>query len=434
MKSILTYSTPKKFAEAFKEFYADLNIKQIKFISLILFIITIVTHIISFAYQDKIITIKAYNQLYLLNYVKLIGAFIFFLLSTVALKTSNWSYKYKRNLTLSFVIFILLIALSTSYVVSSYNTKNTLTIYLIGVVTVSMFFVVEYKHIITSAILISIVFLISIGIPNIPFEDKLLNAIVGVTIGIFLISLSRFNYFYKSQNFIKFKELEEKNLKIQQLNIEKRDILNFVAHDLRNPLNNIETLSNLMVLSETNTEEAKMIASSVKQAKEIINDLLIGVKPNPDYSEITRIELSENLMSIIEKWTVNTKREIQFINHSSESHTHINPSKLERVLDNLISNSIKFSENNQPINISLAKTSNEVCIKIQDFGIGIPKELQENIFEQFSKAGRTGLQGEKSTGLGLHISKKIIEEHQGKLLVSSEENKGTTFDIRLPLA
>lgn len=434
MKSILTYSTPKKFAEAFKEFYADLNIKQIKFISLVLFIITIITHIISFAYQDQIITIKAYDQLYLLNYVKLIGAFIFFLLSTVVLKTSNWSYTYKRNLTLSFILFILLIALFTSYVVSSYNTKNTLTIYLIGVVTVSMFFVIEYKHIITSATLISIVFLISIIIPSIPFEDKLLNAIVGVTIGIFLISLSRFNYFYKSQNFIKFKELEEKNIEIEKLNAEKKDILNFVAHDLRNPLNNIEALSNLMVLSENNTEEAKMIASSAKQAKEIINDLLIGVKSTQNYSRTDRIEASESLTTIIQKWIVNTKREIQLINNSSESFININPSKLERVIDNLISNSIKFSENNQPVNVTLTNTASKVCIKIEDFGIGIPLDLQKNVFNQFSTSGRLGLNGEQSTGLGLHISKKIIEEHQGKLLMTSEENKGTTFDIILPLA
>lgn len=433
MLALLTYSTPNKFDFAFKEFYANINVKNIKFLSLALLAISLITRAISLVYLEQSLAIKAYNELSLLNYIEIIGFSIFLLLSTLALN-ANWTLQNKKSLTFSFVIFILLVSLATSYIASSYNTKNTLTMFLMGIFAVSLFFILEYKQIISTAVFIAIVFMLSMVLPKISFEDKLLNTIIGMVLGFFLVSLSRYNYYYQSQNFVKIKELEDKNLKIQQLNIEKKDILNFVAHDLRNPLNNIEALSNLMVLNQTNTEEAKMIASSAKQAKEIINDLLIGVKPNPDYPETTRIELSESLIGIIEKWTVNTKRKIQFINHSSESYTYINPSKLERVIDNLINNSIKFSESNQPIHINLAKTSNEICIKIQDFGIGIPKELQENIFEQFSKAGRTGLKGEKSTGLGLHISKKIIEEHQGRLLMSSEENNGTTFDIILPLA
>ena len=434
MLALLTYSTPKKFAIAFEEFYANINVKHVKLLSLALLLISLTTRGISLIYLEQSLAISAYNELSLLNYVEITGFFIFFLSSTHALKPTNWNTRNKKKLALSFIIFILLVSLATSYIASSYNTKNTLTMFLMGIMAVSLFFVMEHKEIIGVAIFIAIVFLLSMVFPKISFEDKLFNVIVGIVLGFFLVSLSRYNYYYQSQNFVKIKELEDKNLKIQQLNIEKKDILNFVAHDLRNPLNNIEALSNLMVLNETHTEEAKMIASSAKQAKEIINDLLIGIKPKPDYSETTPIELSESLIAIIEKWVVNTKRKINLINHSSESYTNINPSKLERVIDNLISNSIKFSENHQPINISLTKSENEVCIQIQDFGIGIPKELQENIFDQFSKAGRIGLQGEKSTGLGLHISKKIIEEHQGRLLMSSEENKGTSFDIWLPQA
>lgn len=434
MLALLTYSTPKKFAFAFKEFYANINVKNIKALSLALLAISLITRAISLLYLEQSLRIKSYNEHSLLNYVQIIGFCIFLFLSTRILKSTTCSLKNKIYLTVSFVIFVLLTALATSYIVSSYNTKNTLTMFLMGILAVSLFFIMEYKQIISTAVIIALAFLLSMILPKISFEDKMLNTIAGIVLGFFLVSISRYNYYYQSQNFVKIKELEDKNIKIQQLNIEKKDILNFVAHDLRNPLNNIEALSQLMVLTDSNNEEAKMIASSAKQAKEIINDLLIGVKPNPNSSETTRIELSESLIGIIEKWVVNTKREIQFINDSSESHSNINPSKLERVIDNLISNSIKFSESSQPINIILANTSSEVCLKIQDFGIGIPKRLQEHIFDQFSQSGRTGLQGEKSTGLGLHISKKIIEEHQGTLLVNSEENKGTTFEIRLPLA
>ena len=433
MKSILTYTTPKKFADTFKDFYAELNIKQVKLLSLILFAITLITQVIGFIYEKDIKTIKVYNQLHLLNYIKLIGSLIFFFLSTIVLKTSNWKYPYKRNLTLSFIVFVLLISLFTSYIVSSYNTKNTLTIFLIGVVTVSVFFITEYKHIVAISIFISTVFLVSIVFPKTSFEDKLLNAIVGLVIGIFLIILSRYNYFYKSQNHVKIKELEKKNIQIENLNTEKNDILNFVAHDIRNPLNNIEALSNLIVSNNNNNNnnsEIKMIAASAKQAKEIINDLLDGVKPN---SNCIKTNLSDSLMSIMQKWYANTKRNIEFNDYSSKNLANINPSKLERVIDNLISNSIKFSKDHQPITITLSNTTSEFYIKIEDFGIGIPADLQKNIFNQFSTSGREGLKGEKSTGLGLHISKKLIEEHQGQLVMTSIENKGTTFTITLPL-
>jgi signal transduction histidine kinase len=429
----LTYSTPKQFAAAFEEFYANINVKHVKLLSLTLLALTCSTRVISLIYFEQSLAIKSYHEHSLVNYVEIVGFLIFSILGTSALKPNNWKLRNKKILALSFVIFILLVSLATSYIASSYNTKNTLTMFLMGILAASLFFILEYKEIIAAAIVIGIVFFISMVFPKISFEDKLFNIIVGILLGFFLVSLSRFNYYYQSQNFVKIKELEDKNIKIQQLNKEKKDILNFVAHDLRNPLNNIEALSNLMLLTDDN-EEAKMIASSAKQAKEIINDLLVGVKPNLDPSETARIELSESLTGIIEKWVINTKRKIHFVKNSSESYSNINPSKLERVIDNLISNSIKFSESSQPINITLTNSSSEIHLKIQDFGIGIPKELLENIFDQFSQSGRTGLQGEKSTGLGLHISKKIIEEHQGTLLISSEENKGTTFNIRLPLA
>lgn len=137
---------------------------------------------------------------------------------------------------------------------------------------------------------------------------------------------------------------------------------------------------------------------------------------------------------LIQKWRTNTKRAFVFIPTATDTFAHINPSKLERVIDNLISNGLKFSAENKPIQVNMEQQKGDVVITVKDFGIGIPAKLQEYIFNQFSKAGRRGLQGEKSIGLGLHIAKKIIEQHHGQLLMSSIENEGTTFTIKLPLA
>lgn len=433
MYAILRYKTPEKFEKDFIAFYADSNIRQIKSLSFILLIVTLVVKLLGIFYGVKSLNFNGYDELTVLNYIEIIGSFLFFIASLSILKISNLSTSSKRNFTLFFILFILFISLSTSYITSNYNTKNTLTIFFIGVATVSLFLVIEYKQIIFFAILIGIAFFLSMVIPKISFEEKLLNTIVGLIIGAFMVSLSRYNYYYKSQNFVKLKELENQNLEIEKLNIEKNDILNFVAHDLRNPLNNIEGLSNLLISNKNHSIEAEMIVTSVKQAKEIINDLLEGIGINVINEQDYSIDISAILKLIIDKWRSNTQREIKFDNESATISININPSKLERVIDNLMNNCVKFSEDHQPILITLSTTINDVSIKIQDFGIGIPKELQKYIFNQFTKSGRVGLKGEKSIGLGLHISKKIIEEYKGQLLMSSEENKGTTFRIILPL-
>jgi len=101
-------------------------------------------------------------------------------------------------------------------------------------------------------------------------------------------------------------------------------------------------------------------------------------------------------------------------------------------MDNLISNAIKFSKADDKIEISLDKEDNYALIHVRDHGLGIPKDLLPHLFERFTKAGRTGVRGEQSTGLGLSIVKQIIERHKGKIKVESIENQGSTFTISLP--
>jgi signal transduction histidine kinase len=129
---------------------------------------------------------------------------------------------------------------------------------------------------------------------------------------------------------------------------------------------------------------------------------------------------------------LNNERRIVFSCNEQELTSAVNPSKLTRVLDNLIGNGLKFSNSESPINIEVRKSADACIIRVTDFGIGIPAHLQQLLFDQFSKAGRPGLKGEKSIGLGLHISRQIIEQHGGSLTVDSQENQGTTFQITLP--
>ncbi|MBK7427455.1 MAG: ATP-binding protein [Saprospiraceae bacterium] len=103
------------------------------------------------------------------------------------------------------------------------------------------------------------------------------------------------------------------------------------------------------------------------------------------------------------------------------------------MFNNLIANAIKFSPENSEIQISLKKSGQTAICKIKDQGIGIPEEIKHQIFDLFTEAKRSGTSGEQSFGLGLAISKQIIESHQGKIWFESEEDEGTTFFIELPL-
>lgn len=434
MLTFFTYQTPSRFAAAFKQFYSLANLKQIRILSTILFIISFCTRAISLFFYADVIKIQSYAEHSLGNWIQLSGSFAFYCLSNVALRSAKWSLKQRRLLTLAFILFILLVTFGVSYTVSLHNTKNTLTMFLIGIVCVSLFFAIEYREILGIAIFIVAVFILGMVLPKLTFQEKIMNVIAAFILGFILLGFSRYSYYFKSMHFVRLKQLEEKNHEIQHLNTQKGEILAFVAHDLRNPLNNIEVLSNLLLAEDKKSSEAKMIATAAHQAKEIINDLMEVVKQDQPSLKTERLAIAPFLQAILEKWMANQHRTLNLIGANVVAFAQINRSKLERVIDNLISNGLKFSDPEKSLTLKLSSRNENLCIAVIDQGIGIPQKLQHHIFDQFSKAGRTGLKGEKSVGLGLHISKRIVEQHGGKLLMESEENKGTSFTILLPLA
>jgi signal transduction histidine kinase len=107
--------------------------------------------------------------------------------------------------------------------------------------------------------------------------------------------------------------------------------------------------------------------------------------------------------------------------------------KIDRVISNLVTNAIKFSKRGSIIFVTLQKKDGYAEIIVKDNGIGIPKELQEKVFDLFTKAKRKGTAGEKSYGLGLAICKKIVEVPNCKINVESVEFKGSSFIIHLPI-
>jgi signal transduction histidine kinase len=107
------------------------------------------------------------------------------------------------------------------------------------------------------------------------------------------------------------------------------------------------------------------------------------------------------------------------------------PDQIKEVLDNLLSNAVKYTPRKGKIVIRARRLGQTAQIDIHDTGIGIKKEAQQRIFEPFQHIKKTGLEGEKSTGLGLALVKTIMEAHRGQILLKSREGQGSTFSIRL---
>ena len=438
MLNLFKYKIAGNYASEFEEAYSYINVRQVRLLSTALFILAASIRCLAYVFHDEIISIPNIAEYNLSNLTQLIASSSFIILSSAALRFKNWNRQQRNVLTLLFTLFILSITFFLSYIFSLHNTKNTLTMFLIGIVVVSIFFSLEFKYIIILSLFVVFLFTIGMVIPSLTHAQQLFNFIASLVLAFVLYTCSRYSYFFKSQHFIQLRQLEEKNIEVQELNRQKGEILGFVAHDLRNPLNNIEALSRILIeegLDEEHTE-LDLILSSSRQAKDIINDLIEVIQVEKSPYQLQSTDLVNYINSICASWQANApeNRKINFICAEAVLYSPLNPAKFSRVIDNLIGNGLKFSDNDTPIEIEIAKVEAQCEIRIKDYGIGIPEHLREMLFDQFSKAGRSGLNGEKSIGLGLHISKDIVEQHGGTLTLETEENKGSTFIISMPLA
>ena len=438
MLDLLKYKTPEKYAQDFKEAYSYINVKQVRILSSAIFALAATLRILSVFFQDKTGHLPNYAEYNVSNMIQITAGSVFIIVSTIGSHSKSWTVNQRNLLTLIFAMFLLSITFYISYIYSQHNTKNTMTVFLIGIVMVSIFFSLEFRYILMLSLYTIVLFIIGMIAPNLDLDQQILNAGASIILAFVLYICSRYSYFFKSQHFTQVRQLEEKNEEVQELNRQKSEILGFVAHDLRNPLNNIEALSRIILEEDKATEntEATLILTSARQAKDIINDLIEVVQEEKVPFQMVNTNMVEYLNGICMSWQANAEeqRKINFIAYETELLSSVNPSKFSRVIDNLIGNGLKFSETHTPIDVEILKMDALCLIRIKDYGIGIPENLKTLLFDQFSKAGRLGLKGEKSIGLGLYISKDIVEQHGGTLSLESEEHKGSTFIISMPLA
>lgn len=239
-------------------------------------------------------------------------------------------------------------------------------------------------------------------------------------------------------------ELEEKNEALAKLNEEKNYFLGVASHDLRNPLGNIITLAGFLEdecksqLSEDNKQYLELIISTGTQMLAMLNDLLDVSKIESGQMEL---QLTEHhpvdiITRVINEYRLSAQR--KNINLHFSAAADLKPVKIDalqimQVLNNLISNAIKYSVQNTSVEIVAELKGDTIQFAVIDQGQGIPEKEIEQVFVPFRKTSVKSTAGEKSTGLGLTIAKKVIEAHGGNIGVKSEVGKGSTFYFTLPL-
>lgn len=231
--------------------------------------------------------------------------------------------------------------------------------------------------------------------------------------------------------------------KLVELNQQKNRFLGIAAHDLRNPLISIRGLSEILLneaigpLNEEQKEYLAVIHSASSGMLTLVNNLL-----DVSVIESGKLELDigiGSLNSLIGERirihrVVADEKKISLIDRLSDiGQQKFDASKIAQVVDNLLGNAIKFSPSGSKIYVMLERENNTARVTVRDQGPGIPAKDQKSIFGEFHRLRTKTTGGEKSTGLGLAIAKRIVEAHGGSLYVESQNNAGTSFSFTLPI-
>jgi signal transduction histidine kinase len=226
---------------------------------------------------------------------------------------------------------------------------------------------------------------------------------------------------------------------LEELNKLKTRYLGIAAHDLRSPLASIYSIGDFLSNYDLSEEKTKKLYKSIcmisDQALTLVNNLLdtVAIEQGSFNLNLDTLNLSSLMDERIEMVKMMaTSRGITL--HSDLDivpDTAIDEMRMRQVIDNLISNAIKFSSYGDNIYLRCKEIDNYISLIIEDQGTGIPANQLAGLFDEFKIGTNKAARGDTKTGLGLSIVKNIVDAHHGRIKVESIEDKGTTFTVSI---
>ena len=235
--------------------------------------------------------------------------------------------------------------------------------------------------------------------------------------------------------------IKEQNERLKELDRMKSEFLSTAAHELRTPLTSILGFSEILLQKETDEERRnkflKIINEESQGLAKLINDLLdLSRIESVRGFKITKapIEIGGIIRENINLFQAQTDKHIFKVNIPDDLvKIEADKDKMNQVIENLISNALKFSPQGGEITVSIEENKDELKVNVSDNGIGILEKDLSHIFEKFYRASNASSEAIGGTGLGLAIVKYIVESHGGRIWAESKLGEGSTFTFTLPV-
>ncbi len=232
--------------------------------------------------------------------------------------------------------------------------------------------------------------------------------------------------------------------RLAEANRMKSEFVKIVSHQLRSPITNVRWVIDILMsgelgrIAEKQVEYFKILRENSARMEELVRDLLtvsrIEEGSLPLRKEGVSLEkIINELILRFQPFATASNVEIEFSYNPGLPEILIDPHQIKTAIENLLDNAIRYIKGKGKVEIKLEQKDNDLYFEIKDNGVGIPKEDQKYIFQKFFRSENAIKHKAEGSGLGLFITKTIVERLGGKIGFKSEKNKGSTFWFTLPI-
>jgi signal transduction histidine kinase len=239
--------------------------------------------------------------------------------------------------------------------------------------------------------------------------------------------------------------LEKANIELEERDQTRIHFVRYVTHELKAPLAAIQSMIQAMkevhgaLINEKIRYVFDRIETRTANLLDLVSELLVvsqHIATNIIPLKRVPVNLNRLINDIVEFQTSSAKPNnitIQLQLDNTIEEVSLDFEAMRKIIVNLISNAIRYSKPNSVVHVGTEFTDDEIIISVLDHGIGIPDDDIDHIFNEFYRAKNAVIHSKQGTGLGLTITKKLIESHGGTITVSSKQNVGTRFEVRIPI-